>query len=179
MTRRSDELLAFWLDAGPGRWFRKDAAFDAEFRRRFEDVHEAAARGQLDDWLHEADRALALVIALDQFPRNAFRDSPRMFATDAQAVRAAASAVDQHFDTQVQAALRAFFYMPFMHSEHIADQARCVALCGLLDADTLKFAQLHHDIIARFGRFPHRNRLLGRSTTPAEQAFLDEGGFAG
>jgi uncharacterized protein (DUF924 family) len=179
MTQRSDELLAFWLEAGAGRWFRKDAVFDAEFRRRFEDVHDAAARGQLDGWLHQADSALALVIALDQFPRNAFRDSPRMFATDARAVQAAAIAVDQQFDAQVNPALRAFFYMPFMHSEQLADQNRCVDLCASLDAETLKFAKLHRDIIARFGRFPHRNRLLGRSTTAAEQAFLDEGGFAG
>ena len=176
---RSDELLAFWTQAGPARWFRKDAAFDADFRQRFEEVHDAAAKGRLDDWLQQAGSALALVIVLDQFPRNAYRDSPRMFATDGLAVQAAARAIEQHFDTQVEPALRAFFYMPFMHSERLADQNRCVALCASLDGDTLKVAQLHRDIIDRFGRFPHRNRLLGRSTTAAEQAFLDEGGFAG
>ncbi len=176
---QAEDVVAFWREAGPGKWFKKDAAFDADFRARFINAHEAAARGKLDGWAHDAHGVLALLILLDQFPRNAFRDSPRMFATDAQALTIARSAVDAGFDQDVEEQLRNFFYLPFMHSESMQDQDRAVELTKPLGEDAYKFAVIHRDIIARFRRFPHRNRMLGRTTTDAEQAFLDSGGFAG
>ena len=172
------EIVRFWRDAGPQRWFKKDPAFDADFKARFEAAHHAAATGTLDGWAADADGALALLILLDQLPRNAWRGSGHMFATDGKALAIANAAIEDGLDRQVDETLRAFFYMPFMHSESLADQERCVELCADL-ADNLRFAILHRDIIQRFGRFPHRNAALGRSTTPEEQRFLDDGGFAG
>ncbi|HSV46069.1 MAG TPA: DUF924 family protein [Ramlibacter sp.] len=173
------DVVAFWRAAGPDRWFRKDQAFDTQFRERFLAAHEAAARGEHGDWAQDADGALALLILLDQFPRNAFRGSARMFATDAQARAVAVAALAAGHDQQVAPELRNFFYLPFSHSEALADQDRAVTLARALDSDTLRWAILHREIIERFGRFPHRNAVLGRSTTPEEQRFLDEGGFAG
>ncbi len=173
------DVLDFWGAAGPEKWFAKDAAFDAAFTSRFLAAHEAAAAGALDHWAQDASGALALVLLLDQFPRNAFRDTRRAFATDAQALRAARAAIDRGFDQATPVELRAFFYMPLMHSESLADQDDCVALSRPLPGTTLRFAELHRDIVRRFGRFPHRNAVLGRSTTPEERTFLDEGGFAG
>jgi uncharacterized protein (DUF924 family) len=173
------DVIAFWRDAGPSRWFKKDEAFDREFRDRFIASHEAAARGDLDNWQRSPDGALALCILLDQFPRNSFRGSPRMFATDAKARDIARSALQSGFDQQTDQELRQFFYLPFMHSEQLADQELCVQLTAPLGEDSAKYARMHRDIIARFGRFPHRNPVLGRDTTPEEQRFLDEGGFGG
>jgi uncharacterized protein (DUF924 family) len=174
------EVVKFWTEAGPDRWFTKDDAFDAEIRRRFLATYEAAADGKLAAWETTAEGALALMILLDQFPRNMFRGSARAFATDAQARAITAAALLRGFDAQVPADLRGFFYLPFEHSENMADQERGIALYTAAgDADNLKWAQIHHDIIQRFGRFPHRNAVLGRTTTPEEQAFLDGGGFAG
>lgn len=173
-----EDIVRFWRDAGPQRWFKKDAAFDAEFKARFEAAHHAAATGALDGWTASAEGALALLVLLDQLPRNAWRGSGHMFATDGKALAVARGAIEAGFDQQVDATLRAFVYMPFMHSESLADQERCVALCADLP-DNLRFAILHRDIVQRFGRFPHRNVALGRTTTPEEQRFLDEGGFAG
>ncbi|MDR6854797.1 DUF924 family protein [Variovorax guangxiensis] len=175
----SHEVAAFWRDAGPSRWFAKDEAFDAEFKSRFESAHHAAASGMLDAWAKEADGALALLVLLDQFPRNAWRGSAHMFATDGKARAVARAAIAAGLDQQVESTLRPFFYLPFMHSESLADQERSVELNAALDANTQRFAVLHRDIVARFGRFPHRNPMLGRETTPEEQAFLDQGGFAG
>jgi uncharacterized protein (DUF924 family) len=172
-------VLAFWREAGPAKWFKKDPAFDADFRHRFLNGHEAAARGDLDDWAGTADGALALLILLDQFPRNAFRGTERMFATDGKALEIARRAIAAGFDQQVDKELRNFFYLPLMHSESLPDQQRAVALTEALAGDEHRFALMHRDIIEKFGRFPHRNALLGRSTTREEQAFLDEGGFAG
>jgi uncharacterized protein (DUF924 family) len=172
-------VLEFWRDAGPSRWFKKDAAFDADFERRFAALHEQAANGALKDWAGDADGALALLILLDQYPRNVFRDSPRMYASDHQARQIASRAVDAGFDQQVESSMQAFFYLPFMHSEDLADQDRGVSLCAALDDGTLRYARMHRDIIARFGRFPHRNALLGRVSTAQELAFLQAGGFAG
>ena len=176
---RAQDVLAFWRAAGPSRWFRKNDAFDSEFRARFLQTHEAAQRGELDDWAQDAVGALALVILLDQFPRNAFRGSARMFDTDAKARAIARRAVDAGFDMKIEQDLRNFFYLPFMHSEDAADQARAVELTRPLGGDALRFALQHCDIIRTFGQFPHRNAVLGRTTTPAEQQFLDGGGFAG
>jgi len=171
-------VLAFWRAAGSDKWFTKDAAFDAEIRARFLATYEAAAAGKLA-WEDGPDGTLALVIVLDQFPRNMFRDSARAFAADPLAREIATRAIDRGFDRQVPLAERNFLYLPFEHSEDLADQERCVALNRASgDADALKWAELHADIIRRFGRFPHRNKVLGRATTPDEQAFLDGGGFA-
>lgn len=175
----ASDVVAFWREAGPKRWFRKDAAFDSDFRDRFLAAHEAAARGELAGWDDGPEGALALLILLDQFPRNAFRDTARMFATDPQALRIARRAIAAGFDQQTGADLRNFFYLPLMHSEALPDQQQAVALTQPLGADSYRFAVMHRDIIERFGRFPHRNAVLGRATTPQEQAFLAGGGFAG
>ena len=175
----ASNVLAFWREAGPTKWFKKDAAFDAGFSERFLAGHEAAARRELDDWAVTANGALALLILLDQLPRNAFRGSERMFATDAQALEIARRAIAAGFDQQVDAELRNFFYLPLMHSESLPDQQHAVALTEPLGAEQHRFALMHRDIIEKFGRFPHRNAVLGRGTTAAEQAFLDAGGFAG
>jgi len=180
ITTSAAEVATFWTEAGPSSWFRKDDAFDAEFRRRFLPAHEAAAQGLLRHWQHSADGSLALLVLLDQFPRNSFRGSARAFATDALARTIAAHAlVLRHDQAMRDERLRNFFYLPFMHSEWLPDQQRAVQLCQQLGEDTARHARIHHDIVARFGRFPHRNALLGRRTTAEEQAFLDEGGFAG
>lgn len=170
-------LLAFWREAGMGKWFRGGAAFDAECRTRWQDAHFAAARRECDDWLADADGALALVLLLDQIPRNIFRGSGHAFAADPLALHLATRAVDAGFDTQVAPVLRFFFYLPFEHSEAMADQQRSVDLFTALgDADLLGYAVAHRNVIARFGRFPHRNAALGRVNTPDEQAWLAAGG---
>ena len=180
MIETYQAVLGFWRDAGPQKWFTKDPAFDNEIRIRFLAIHEAAASGKLSEWENTAEGALALVIALDQFPRNMFRGSARTFATDPLARQVADRAIANGFDRRVQPAERQFFYLPFEHSESMEDQARCVALFRAAgDAEALKWAELHADIIRRFGRFPHRNAPLGRATTAEEQAFLASGGFAG
>ncbi len=173
------EVVAFWCDAGPERWFAKDASFDAAFRNRFLALHERAARGDLDGWLETPDGAFALVILLDQFPRNAFRGTPRMYATDPQARAAAAIAIEKSFDHAPPLELQKFFYLPFAHAEVLDDQERSVRLCARLGGRDFANAKRHRDIVARFGRFPHRNPILGRAMTPEEQRFLDEGGYAG
>ena len=173
------DVTGFWRNAGPERWFAKNDAFDAEFGNRFLTPHEAAARGELDHWADEPEGALALLVLLDQFPRNTFRGQARTFATDAKALGIARAAIEAGLDQKIDDELRRFFYLPFMHSESLADQERSVELNAALDANTQRFAVLHRDIIARFGRFPHRNKLLGRTSSAEEQRFLDEGGFAG
>jgi uncharacterized protein (DUF924 family) len=174
------DILTFWRAAGPKRWFNKDAAFDAEVRARFFAVWEAARDGRLKAWEDSDDGALALILVLDQFPRNLFRDDARAFSTDPEALALARRAVARGVDARVDPALRAFVYLPFMHSENLADQERCVALCRAVGlTDNIDFAVEHADIIRRFGRFPHRNRVLGRATTPEEAAFLAGGGFGG
>ncbi|MBI1252690.1 MAG: DUF924 family protein [Alphaproteobacteria bacterium] len=179
MTTPAD-IIAFWTEAGPGKWFKKDESFDGAIRTRFEALHHAAARGECADWEQSPEGALALLLLLDQFPRNLYRGSAHAFATDGLALRIARDAVASLQDAATDMPLRLFFYLPFEHSEHAADQAEAVRLIAATgDADYLRFAQLHADIIARFGRFPHRNAALGRTTTPEEQDFLASGGFAG
>ena len=173
------DIVSFWIDAGPHRWFAADPDFDALTRARFLDAHEDAARGDLPGWDASPEGALALILLTDQFPRNMFRATPRAFATDALAVRAAEKAIARAFDRAYQPPLRRFFYLPFMHSERLADQERSVALYRALDGDGLRYAEIHRDAIARFGRFPHRNPVLGRAMTAEERKYLDEGGFAG
>jgi uncharacterized protein (DUF924 family) len=180
LTAHPNDVLGFWRSAGPQKWFKKVTAFDAAIRLKFEPVHHAAARGEYDAWAGSADGALALLILLDQFPRNLYRNSAHAFATDPKARSIARAAVEAGFDRQAEPQLRPFFYLPFEHSEDLADQDFCLALnTEAGEADDIKWAALHRDIIVRFGRFPHRNAALGRATTPEEQAFLDEGGFSG
>jgi uncharacterized protein (DUF924 family) len=179
-AQTAEDVLAFWLAAGQERWFEHDEAFDAAIRERFAMTYEDAAAGRLSAWEDSPEGALALVIVLDQFPRNMFRRSARAFATDPLALAIARRVIARGFDRQVAMPGRAFFYLPFEHSEELAHQERAVALMRETgDADQLKWAELHADIIRRFGRFPHRNAVLGRVTTPQEQAFLDGGGFGG
>ncbi|MEO8040563.1 MAG: DUF924 family protein [Betaproteobacteria bacterium] len=172
-------VVRFWRDAGRERWFKKDEAFDAQFRSLFLEAHELAANGALAIWADDAEGALALVILLDQFPRNAFRGTKRMFDTDELALATAARAVARGFDQKVEAALRSFFYLPFEHSEKVSEQERSVELNRPLGGEALEYAELHRDVIVRFGRFPHRNEVLGRTSTEEEEAFLKAGGFAG
>ncbi len=179
-----NDVTGFWRDAGPKAWFAHDPAFDAAIRTRFEPLHMVASRGGLKGWAETAEGALALLILLDQFPRNIYRGSAHAFATDPLAHAIAEDAIGRRLDQQLEPALRPFMQLPFTHSERLEDQDRSVALSQALrdatgDEGTLKWAFLHRDIIVRFGRFPHRNACLGRATTPDEQAFLDGGGFAG
>jgi uncharacterized protein (DUF924 family) len=173
------KVIAFWKQAGPGLWFAKDAAFDQRFRERFLLDHEAAARGELSSWQATPEGSLALIILLDQFPRNAFRGVPRMYATDASARKAATLALAAGYDRQFPLELRKFFVLPFAHSEDLADQERSVALARRLGADDLAHAEQHRDIVRRFGRFPHRNQILGRPSTREETEYLANGGYAG
>jgi len=173
------KVIAFWKDAGPALWFAKDAAFDARFRQRFLLDHEAAARGEFSSWQSTPDGALALIILLDQFPRNAFRGTARMYATDASARRAANLALAAGYDRHFPPELRKFFVLPFAHSEELADQERSVALARRLGAEDLAHAEHHRDIVRRFGRFPHRNQILGRPSTREETDYLANGGYAG
>lgn len=176
----AEEVVAFWRGAGRDRWFEANAEFDANIRDRFFATHEAAAAGRLAHWLNTPEGALALLLLLDQFPRNMFRGTPRAFATDAEARKAAQIALDRGFDRQVVPELRGFFYLPFMHSEELADQEHCLALYRASgNVEGIKYAEVHLDAIRRFGRFPHRNAVLGRPSTPEEIAYLESGGFAG
>jgi uncharacterized protein (DUF924 family) len=175
-----EEILAFWREAGGERWYKKDAAFDAEVRNKFFGLWQKAAAGQLSSWEASDDGALALVIILDQFPRNMFRDDARTYSSDRQALEVANRAIARGADARIEPVLLEFLYMPFMHSEQMSDQRRCVELFRKTgNTDNIKYAEDHADIVSRFGRFPHRNRILGRTTTPEEQAFLDSGGFSG
>jgi uncharacterized protein (DUF924 family) len=182
-----EDVLDFWFGppGSPERegdrepWWRADRAFDAEVRRRFLGLHEAAAVGRLDGWRATPEGALALVLALDQFPRNMFRGTPRAYATDASALAVAEEALARGFDRRLPFTLAKFFYMPPMHSEDPARQRRCVALVEARRGEpggerSLRSARRHCEIVERFGRFPHRNAVLGRPSTAAELAFLRE-----
>ncbi|WP_230531031.1 DUF924 family protein [Microvirga roseola] len=176
----TDEVLSFWREAGPDKWFAKDNAFDQACRERFLPTYEAAARGDLNEWELTPEGALAVVLLLDQFPRNMFRGTREVYKTDPVALMAADRAIERGFDRQVEPDLRRFFYLPFIHSESLRHQERSVALNEALgEEDSIHWARHHHDVIARFGRFPHRNAILGRETTPEEEAFLAEDDFRG
>jgi len=173
-------IVEFWRDAGPEKWFARDDAFDARFREMFQEEHFAAAKRAREHWLATSEGALALMILLDQFPRNCFRDTAHSYATDGLARHYAMRAVEEGLDLELVPKLRAFIYLPFEHSEDPQDQERSVAMFDVLgDVEYLKYAELHRDIIRRFGRFPHRNAVLGRMPTAEELDFLAEGGFAG
>jgi uncharacterized protein (DUF924 family) len=173
------KVVAFWREAGPALWFAKDPRFDARFRERFLLEHEAAARGELMQWQSTPEGALALVILLDQFPRNAFRGTTRMYDTDAMARKIANTAFAAGYDQRIPTELQKFLVLPFGHSEDLADQERAVALCRRIGPDDLKHAEHHRDIVRRFGRFPHRNAIFKRESTPEEKQYLDNGGYAG
>ncbi|CAN7715424.1 DUF924 family protein [Mesorhizobium sp. LjNodule214] len=177
--KRAVSVAKFWRDAGEDAWFEKDDAFDTDFHARFLDLHYAVARRECDAWSEHAEGSLALMILLDQFPRNCFRGTGHMYATDELARHFAGKAIAAGHDLLLEEDLRVFFYLPYEHSELLADQERSVELTHANAPDYVKYALEHRDIIQRFGRFPHRNKMLGRATTPEEKAFLDGGGFSG
>ena len=179
ITSGAADCVAFWVDAGWEKWFTKNQDFDEEFRRRFLDLHFEAARREHDSWIETPEGALALMILLDQLPRNAFRGTAHMFATDPLARMYAHEAIGRGHDKTVDGMLPAFFYLPFEHSEDIEDQKLSVKLFNTLGGDWTKYSDEHYEIIARFGRFPHRNPQLGRASTEEELKFLADGGFAG
>jgi uncharacterized protein (DUF924 family) len=174
------DVLAFWRAAGPDKWFNKDVAFDCEIKTRFLAVWHAAVHGKLAEWEETPESALALVIVLDQFSRNMFRGLARTYEADPVARSIAHWVIRRGFDQRIPHLERRFFYLPFMHSEHLPDQERCLALARAYGDDEFsKHAEQHADIVRRFGRFPHRNVIVGRRPTAEEQAFLAGGGFAG
>lgn len=178
-AREIAEILDFcFADGATRKWFEKDAAFDRAVRERLGPLHEQAAVGALDHWRESPEGSLALCVLLDQVPRNLFRDDARAFATDAAARAVTRHALERGFDRHLPQVQRLFLYLPLEHSETLEDQELCVRLVGALDGDPdwLDYAVRHRDIIARFGRFPHRNAALGRATTPEEARFLTEPG---
>lgn len=176
------EILEFWLDEiGPKGWYDSSDALDATIRDKFVESWQSACEGTYSLWLTYPSGALAYIILMDQFPRNMFRDSGKAFASDRIALAAAKSAVDRGWDLRIDEPARQFFYMPLMHSENLCDQDRCVRLiCERMPqagASNLLHARAHREVIRRFGRFPYRNAVLGRSDTPAEKAFMAAGGY--
>ncbi len=166
--------MRFRRETGPGKWFAQDKSLDQAIRSTFLPTYGAAANGELAAWEESVEGALALVHLLDQFPRNMFRGNARAFATDAPARAGADRALARGFDQATDRVLRPFFYLPFMHSEAPVDQDRSVRLYAALgDAEQLRYATEHRAVVQRFGRFPGRNRALGRDTTAAEQAFME------
>jgi len=189
MDPQAAGVLAFWFgepgspEHGRSRreWFAKDAAFDGEIRRRFLALHASAALGECDRWAAGPQGLLALIVVLDQFSRNLYRDDPRAFSQDERALCAARLMVDQRWDEALMPVERLFAYLPFEHAEDLAEQDRCVALMRALEAyeetrGMVTWAEKHRVIVRRFGRFPHRNAALGRASTPEEEAFLKEPG---
>ncbi len=178
MTSASD-VVAFWQDAGPEKWYAKDEAFDQSIRDQFGAAWQLAQGGGLRDWAVDAKGALGLVILLDQFPRNMFRDDPRAYETDAAALDVSGQMIANGWDRQIAEPMRQFVYMPFMHSEEMAHQDICIDLMEnrMEEGNNALHARVHREIIARFGRFPYRNGPLDRDMTPEEQAFINDGGY--
>ncbi len=178
IPKDAEAVLDFWYrECGPERWFEKDAALDGEIRARFGALNRAACAGLLDAWTETPRGALALIVLIDQFSRNIHRDAPEAFAGDARALELVDAALGAGHDKAMTRDECIFLYMPLMHSEDLDDQERCIAL--MRDAGLEKqhgYAVAHRDVIARFGRFPHRNAVLGRASTPEEEAFLKEPG---
>ena len=171
------EFLEFWLKAGPSKWFTGGASFD-DACRKYEVWRRKGRDGELDSWSQTVSGCLSLIILLDQIPRNIFRGDALQFETDALAIDYCRLAIERSYDICVMAPARAFFYMPLMHSESLADQQLCCDLFRQSDMkDNYHYALIHMDAIARFGRFPHRNKLLGRETTLEEETYLQTGGF--
>jgi uncharacterized protein (DUF924 family) len=179
-TVTPNDVITFWTQAGPALWFAVDRDFDARLRWTFFGAHQAAARGDLDDWQATPDGALALILLLDQFPRNIFRGLARAFSTDANALSVAHRAIEAGFDAHYEPPLRRFFYLPMMHAEDLAEQDFCIEKCRACgDEEGVKFGLIHRADIARFGRFPYRNAVLGRANTADEAAFLKGESIAG
>jgi len=177
---RPRDVLDFWFAAGSEKWWKRSDAFDAEIRQRFGETYAEAVAGKLDPWMGEPQGALALIIVLDQFSRNLFRENHRAWEQDAKALAFAREAVRRRFDVEIPLIVRNWIYMPYMHSEDLAVQEEGLVYFARLDnPEVMKAAKEHADIIRRFGRFPHRNHVLGRVSTPAERGFLDSGGFSG
>ena len=175
------DVLDFWFRQDRKTWFEKNPAFDEEIRQRFLSLYESGAAGDLNSWQETSATCLALVIVLDQFPRNMFRNNARAFAADHRARDAAMAIVDNGWDKGMSPGERMFAYLPFEHSESLADQEQCLALMKEIavfpeTADLPKWADAHLAIIRRFGRFPHRNAALGRASTPEEVDFLKQPG---
>ena len=184
MPEQAEAIVEFWIEAAPKRWFRRDPDFDAEIRRRFETLHLKAAQGEHRGWRVRAHGVLALLILLDQFPRNMYRGTAHAFATDPLARAVAEEALVAGFDRQVFLELQPFFYLPFEHHESRASQAEALKLFGMYverggDEGYLRYARFHASLIERFDRFPHRNMVLGRHSTPDEVAYLAGVGFKG
>ena len=182
MTEPKD-IITFWIDeVGPKGWYEASDALDDEIRTRFMADYEAARDGERDHWKSSADGALAFLILTDQFPRNMFRGDARSFATDPAARTCADYAIEHGLDMQIGLPDRQFFYLPFMHSEAMEDQDRCIALMAERMADTpgqgdTLHARAHRKIIERFGRFPYRNEALSRPSTPPETDYVSNGGY--
>ena len=187
MKSLAPEVLTFWFGEGADygkrhkRWFEKDAAFDARVAQRWRKLHEEMLQRKHRDWLDDPCSCLARIIVLDQFPRNIYRGTARAFSSDALALEAAKHLVDRGWDRDFLPVERMFAYLPFEHSESLADQDRACELCEPLKpfpetADVPRYAYAHRDIVRRFGRFPHRNTALGRSSTPEEIEFLKQPG---
>ncbi len=172
------EVLDFWFsERVKPLWFKKSEQFDREIQQRFEPMYRQAKIGELDEWHNAPHSALALIIVLDQFPRNMYRQTTQAFATDTQAVELTKYAIAHNYQQSLTTEQQIFLYMPLMHSEDRTAQALCVELFTKLGKeDNLKFARKHQEIIARFGRFPHRNQILERESTPAEKEFLTQPG---
>ncbi|WP_099864782.1 DUF924 family protein [Pararhizobium haloflavum] len=172
------DVLAFWFEElTPEDWFMKKDATDEAIRQRFAATHLHLAKSVLPAWRETAEARLALIIVLDQFPRNIYRDTPLAFATDGLALREARAVVREGHDKAIDAERRVFFYMPFEHAENLADQKRSVDLISALGNETYTdYAERHRDVIAKYGRFPHRNAILGRTSTLAEERYLAEPG---
>lgn len=178
----ADDVLAFWLDeCKPSDWYQSNPAFDAKIKDRFEEAWHQSYEGALGLWLTYPSGTLAYIILTDQFPRNMFRDDAKAFATDKCALAASKMAIDRNWDMKIDEPARQFFYLPLMHSENLCDQDRAVRLIHTRMTDdgsnNEQHAQAHRQVIRDFGRFPYRNEVLGRKTTPSEQAFLDAGGY--
>ncbi len=178
------DVIECWLRHGPEAWFSRNEALDAEIEADYADLHFKASRCELSVWEETPEGTLALLLLLDQFPRNLFRGSAHSYATDPLARTTAHRALAKGFDKSVEPVLRPFFYLPFEHSEEMEDQRFSVSLFAKHrdetgDAEPLKWAIVHLELIERFGRFPHRNAALGRQTTAEEQAYLDNDGFKG
>jgi uncharacterized protein (DUF924 family) len=170
----AEDVLRFWFGQDPKRWFEKNATFDSEIRARFLPLYETLSSN--DDWLSAPRDCLARIIVLDQFPRNMFRGTPRAFGSDPLALAAARHAVARGYDRELAPAEKQFVYLPFEHSESLADQERACELMKALNDDLYGWAVKHKVIIERFGRFPHRNAILGRASTPEEIEFLKQPG---
>jgi uncharacterized protein (DUF924 family) len=174
------DVVQFWMEAGPGRWFTKDAAFDGALAVRFGAALQEARLGAFDHWGETPEGAFGLVILLDQVSRNIHRGSPLAFAADAHSLALAKGWIARGYHFRLPPPLASWFLMPFEHAEDLDAQHRCLALFQTMGLhDMAHYARIHLDIIAKFGRFPHRNPVLGRTSTAEEMAFLKSGGFSG